>query len=591
MKNNYYKRSFYLVFKYAKYWVLLSLIFAIITGFVPIITVWLSKEIINFISSVLRGDNDINSHQLWLLLFLQLIVLIIQKSIGNIKLYVNSKYEKKLDYILEKMVSEKSVGSPLAFFENAKFHNHLDRIQYNKGIRLMSPVVSTLNIFEGIITLTSLFIFLISYHWLLIVIVMVIVIPIIYLRVKYGKMEFQMHLHQTPKAREQAYLSALLTNRVSASEIRIFNLKDFFLNRWAFLFKKISKEYLTLIKSREFANICINVLSSALYFLVSVFLLKFVRNKSIQIGDFVSVLQSVQAAERSLIDISYNIGEIYSDSLYIRDLFEFLDFQDSNYELNESKENRPFSFNSSIEFKNVSFKYPYSEQQALKNISFKIECGEKIAIVGQNGSGKTTLIYCLMGLYPINKGEILVDGININDIDRSELFKKITVIFQDYMKYNLSLKRNIILDSPVDDEKLQTVMSMSGVDSITKNLKDGEETILGKIFLEGEDLSEGQWQKIAISRALYKEGEIFVLDEPTSALDPKAELEVYNQFDNLTNNKTGIFISHRMASARLADKIFVLQNGEIIEEGSHETLMNLNREYAQMYQMQLDWYK
>ncbi|MDX8365387.1 ABC transporter ATP-binding protein [Cytobacillus sp. IB215665] len=591
MNQNYFKMSFLFIFKHAKYWVFISLIFAIITGLIPIIIVWLSKEIINFISSVLQGNSDIYSTQLWFLLSFQLAIFILQKSVVNIQLYINTRYEKKLDYILEKMVSEKSVNSPLAFFENAKFHNHLERIQYNKGIRLMSPVLSTLNIFQGIITLTSLFIFLFTYHWLLIVIVLVIVIPIIYIRIKYGKKEFLMHLYQTPNAREQSYLAALLTNRVSASEIRLFNLKDFFLNRWSYLFKKINREYLALIKSREFANISTNVLSSVLYFIVSIFLLRFVRNKSIQIGDFVSILQSVQAAERSLTDISYNIGQIYSETLYIRDLFEFLDFEDTNYIQPEVKEKKPFSFQSCIEFRNVSFKYPYSEQQALKNVSFKIAYGDKIAIVGQNGSGKTTLIYCLMGLYPINQGEILIDGVNIQEIDATDLYKNITVIFQDYMKYNLSLKQNIVLDSLEDTQKLTAVTSISNVNKISEKLKDGDETVLGKIFLEGEDLSEGQWQKIAIARALYKEGEIFILDEPTSALDPKAEIEVYNQFDNLTKRKTGIFISHRMASARLADKIFVMQDGEIIEVGSHEDLMNLDREYAQMYQMQLDWYK
>ena len=589
MGNFYFKKSFLFIFQHARIWLFISIFISLIAGMIPLVIVWLSKEIINNVSAILQGNSFINKY-LIILLILQLFVFIFQKTLMNFQLYLNIKYEKKLDYELEKKVSEKSADSPLSYFENVNFHNHLNRIQFNKGIKLMSPVNASLNITRDTITLVSLFSFLYQYHWALIIIILLIVVPSIYIRIKYGKKEFSMHVNQTPESREQYYLSALLNSRLSASEIRLFSLKDFFMDRWSFLYKKITNEYIKLVKSREIANSNINILSSLLYFMVSIFLIVISRNKALQIGDFVSVLQTVQVAETSLVSISTNIGTIYSENLYIKDLFNFIDFNDENYIEIKNRE-KPFSFNHSLEFVNVSFKYPYSEQMALNNVSFKINKGEKIAIVGENGSGKTTLVNCIMGLYPISNGKVLIDGININDIQLEDLHKNITVIFQDYMKYNFSFEKNIILSGDKENDKFKEISIESGVDSIAKDLKLGFETILGKVFLEGEDLSEGQWQKIAIARALYKGGEIFVLDEPTSALDPKAEIEIYRQFDNLTNNKTSIFISHRMASTKVADKIFVFSKGELIENGSHDELMTLDKDYAQMYKLQADWYK
>ncbi|WP_281864776.1 ABC transporter ATP-binding protein [Planomicrobium okeanokoites] len=589
MTNSNYLKAVKFIYKHAKLWVIFSSLLAIVTGLIPLMIVWLSKEIVNEVS-LLLAEEGIYSKTVIELLILQLLVFSLQKSIPNFQTFLNVKFEKKIDYELEKKVSEKASESPLSYFENHKFHNHLERIQFSKGIRLMSPIHATFQILRSIITVVSLAFYLVQYHWLLVVIVVIVVFPIIYIQIKFGKKQYLMHVFQTPEAREHSYLSALLSDRDSAREIRLFDLKDNFLDRWAFLFKKVSKEQVNLVKSREKANTSINVLSSFLYFIISLFLILIARNRGMQIGDFVSILLSVQMIEKSLIEIATSIGEIYSENLYISDLFNFLEFTDANQKKTSSITEKSFSFKSSLEFKNVSFKYPYSEQLALNNVSFKINYGEKIAIVGENGSGKTTLINCLMGLYPLSKGEILIDGTDVGEINIKELHKNITIIFQDYIKYNFSLEKNITLSKEVDQERIKKVISKTGVESVLRKLPFGLKTILGKIFLDGEDLSEGQWQKIAISRALYKGGEIFILDEPTSSLDPKAEMKVYEQFENLTENKTSIFISHRMASTKIADRILVFSDGHLIEEGTHKELITLNKEYAQLYNMQAKWH-
>ncbi|MGG1513743.1 ATP-binding cassette domain-containing protein, partial [Brevibacillus agri] len=246
-----------------------------------------------------------------------------------------------------------------------------------------------------------------------------------------------------------------------------------------------------------------------------------------------------------------------------------------------------------IFIKNLSFKYPKSNQLVLNGITIHIRPGEKVAIVGDNGSGKSTLVKCLMGLYQVEKGSVFYDDIDIVNIDNCDLHKNMTAIFQDFMKYAFTVMDNISfgdIHNTHDFELVKRIGIQTGVDDFVKKMPKDYDTLLGKILGEGEDLSGGQWQKIAIARSLFRDSKILILDEPTSSLDPLKELEVYEQFNSMTNGKTVIFISHRMAAARMADKIIVLKNGKVAECGTHDDLMFLKSEYYQMYSVQAKWY-
>lgn len=363
--------------------------------------------------------------------------------------------------------------------------------------------------------------------------------------------------------------------------------------KWSELFLKNGRKEMSLVKKRESSFLGLQFFVSSIYLVCVLLVIRVLKIKSLSIGDFVSIMQAVQESQRTLSEISRNIVMISNEKLYVQDVFSVLSFQDIRYDVSRGKESFPPLTKKGITVNNISFKYPYSDREILHNISFQVKPGEKVAIVGENGSGKTSLIKCIMGLYPISQGEIKYENINIKEIAEEDLLKNITVIFQDYIKYNFSLKENITLkevENDYDLKRLESVMGKSGVIDFSSKFNEGVETKLGKIFIEGEDLSGGQWQKIAISRALYKSGEIFILDEPTSALDPKAEMEVYEKFDKLVEGKTAIFISHRMASARIADKIIVMKEGRIVEIGNHEELMMYDSEYSKIYNMQSKWF-
>ena len=312
------------------------------------------------------------------------------------------------------------------------------------------------------------------------------------------------------------------------------------------------------------------------------------------VGEFVAVGQAVQNTQSSINSIAKRFGAFKEEVFYIKDYFEFMNYYHQDDSSSQRLESFPTPLKVGITFENVSFNYVNSDVKILKDISLHINPGKKIAIVGENGSGKTTFVKCLSGLYPLSEGHIFFDNNEIKSIKESELFSNITVVFQDFIKYPYTVKENIRLGNIFRNDNLDNIVEAvskeAGVHDFVNKFPNGYETYLGRIFEDGEDISGGQWQRIALARSLFKDGEIFILDEPTAALDPIAELDVFEKFDLLTKNKTTFFISHRMASAKIADLILVFKKGEIVETGTHEELMRLEGEYYTLFNMQAKWY-
>jgi ATP-binding cassette subfamily B protein len=294
----------------------------------------------------------------------------------------------------------------------------------------------------------------------------------------------------------------------------------------------------------------------------------------------------------SLRDFFSKFTRISESSLYLKDYFDFLDIR-SEYK-NEKEVPLPEKIKTGFEFKNVYFAYPESDNQIVKDVSFVIKAGEKIAFVGQNGAGKTTLTKLLLRFYEPTSGEILLDGININRYNKADYQEYFGVLFQDFFKYEFSVKENIAIgkiDEINDYERIQKAAELSLADEVVSELKYGYEQQLGKRFAKGQELSGGQWQKIALARAYMKNAEVMILDEPTSALDAKAESEVFERFIGLIKDKTSVIISHRFSTVRQADRILVLQEGKILESGTHNELMENNKLYAQLFTLQAEGYQ
>ena len=583
------KKAFLFITSIGKYWIFFSIFTSIILGFIPAITLYIIKELVNSVAQTIQEPSLSFSTPIFLL-SLQLVVALISAILQNIQEYIDKKFEIQLDYKLKLIILQKSATVPLAYFEDHKFYNHLSRIE-GSGNNFLAPFKSILQILKTLITFFSMLVFLLSIHWSLVLFSIIVAIPMFIIHAKFGNTRFWMQYNLTPEAREANYLSGLLKIREAAKEVRTFRLQAYLLNRWSEKFQINNKANLALAKKEHTSYITLDGVSALFYGGAAMIIIWLIQKTKIQIGDFVVIGDAVQKTQQSINNIAVHLANIYEKSLYINDYYDFIDsiIKES---CNEKNLSLPTKLVEGIKFENVSFSYPNNEIEIIKDVSFSIKPGEKIAIVGENGSGKTTLIKCLTGLFSPTKGRIYYDDTDIEYVKSEQLYNKITVIFQDFIKYNFTVKENIGISSPDnmnDKNQIEHTSKLAEAHEFISKLENGYDTLLGRFLGDGVDLSGGQWQKIAISRAIFKDSEILILDEPTASLDPLTEIDIFKKFYEISRGRTTIFISHRMASTKLADRIFVLDKGTVVETGNHEELMSLNGLYASMYKNQTEW--
>jgi putative ABC transport system ATP-binding protein/ATP-binding cassette subfamily B protein len=582
---------FNLLWNQAKFWVFLSIILALVTGVVPIVTLWITKETVNEVSDIISSKDHEISYFIRLLI-VQFIILVSHSLIKNWHQLLTEKVKIKLDFYLKKVIFNKITSVPYFYFDLTDFYNHHNRIKNNPAQYFTSLLEKGLNVCSAFITLASMVAFLFHIHWVLMVISFISAIPVLIFQSYFGNMKFFMILKQTPKAREISYIEHLFNNRESIKEIRIGNTTDFLLKKWANRYRENAIQALTLFKKQQFGNIGLDAISAILFSVAAYIIVLLTKTRSLKIGDFVSIGQAITNTQQALNMLSFNMAKIYEDYLYINDYYLFLHFSCEKYADKKTNHinmnlNQPFH----MKVDNISFKYINSNKNAINNMSFEIEPGETVAIVGENGSGKSTLIKCLLGLYHPTEGRIYYDNVDSRLIPPQIIYKKMAVLFQEFIKYPFSLAENITCGEDEAYENFFNIYDQLGINSFVSDLSDGYDTYLGKFLYDGDDISGGQWQKVALARNLIKKNaEVFIFDEPTSALDPISEQELFKKIKSLTNGKTVIFISHQMAASKSADKIIVLKNGGVEEVGTHHELLLNEGEYYSLYSSQAKWF-
>ena len=396
---------------------------------------------------------------------------------------------------------------------------------------------------------------------------------------------------QAPLWRRQYYWRNLLTERDAASEVRLFGLSDHLVKSWRTVTDQLIGELSRLRRGEIPRALPSEAINLALVGIVMGSLVVAGSNGALDVAAFVALFYVTNQYVTHLNDMGWRLRDLRQFFVELGYAAEYLEIEEESLERGVAP---PSRLQDGIRFESVSFTYPGSETPALDAVDLDIKAGESIALVGENGAGKTTLTKLLLGLYRPTSGRIMVDGTDLNDIALTSWRKQIGAAFQDYMKYALTARENIGLGdiSRVDDnEAIEQAARLSSAQAVIDGLPSGFDTMLGKEFAGGQEISEGQWQKLAIARVYLRDTDILVLDEPASALDALAELEVYRRFLVLSEGKTVLLISHRLGSARLADRIVFLHRGVIVEQGTHEELIASGGPYAELYRMQAEWYR
>ncbi len=489
------------------------------------------------------------------------------------------------------LILEKALTLNLAHFEDAEFYDKISQARSEASSRPLALINRTLGLGQTALTLITFSGLLLQLSVWAVLILIVAAIPSFIAETRFAGHAFRLFRWRSPETRQQHYLETLLAREDYAKEVQLYQLGGILLQRYRDIFAKLYQEDRHLTIQRGLWSYLLGLLSTGTFYAAYGWIVVTAIAGQITLGEMTMYLVVFRQGQSTFASTLTSIGGMYEDNLYLANLYEFLEqpIPQSQGYIRQGKQP------DGIRFEDVSFSYPGSLQPSLKNISFQLAPGEKLAIVGENGCGKTTLIKLLTRLYIPSSGRILLDGVDLNDWDMDVLRRRLGVIFQNFVQYQFTVGENVgvgdtdYLDNPT---KWAEAAAKGQAQSFIDRLPQGFNTQLGKWFKDGQELSGGQWQKIALARAFMRSSaDILVLDEPTAAMDAEAEMQIFNHFRSLTQNQIVVLISHRFSTVRMADQIMVMAAGEILEKGTHQQLLAAKGRYAQLFALQAAGYQ
>jgi ATP-binding cassette subfamily B protein len=481
----------------------------------------------------------------------------------------------------------------LAFFEDPKFYDTLQQAQGAASQRPIEMVQQLFSLIRSCITFLSMIALMARLGGFVAIMALIAPIPSFIATTRYGWRGYWLAQRQSPERRRMGYFLDLLTRDTFNKEIKLFGLGANFMSRWKLIADKFYRENLALLTSRSVMGFLWGNLTTLVTSGTFLYVALQAIARRLTLGDLTLYTQAVSSVQSSFQIILGSFSSLYEGGLYLNNLFTFLDHEPAIRDRGDAIP-LPAALSSGIEFRDVWFTYPGKSAPALSGISFKLDLDETIALVGLNGAGKTTIVKLLTRLYDPDKGAIYLSGRDIREYSLTSLRQAIGVIFQDYVTYYFTAADNIGVGRVDDMEQLALIeesAKKSGAAAMIEKLPDGYETMLGRWFDQGVQISGGEWQKIALARSFMRDADVLVLDEPTASLDARAEYEVFARMKRLTEGKMALFISHRFSTVRLADRILVLEHGRIKEDGTHEELLELNGAYAELFHLQAAAYR
>lgn len=586
---------FKMIWETSKSLTLANISLRLFRSFIPLAMLYIGKLVIDEVIRIipLYESGELATYRyLWLLLVAELGLVIFSDLIGRAVTLFDSLLGDLFSNKISVRLIRHAAKLDLYQFENPDFYDKLERARRQTVGRvvLMSQVLTQL---QEMITIVSLGIGLVYFNVWLIVILIIAVIPVFLGESHFNNATYSLSRSWTPERRELDYLRFIGASDETAKEIKTFGLSDFIANR----FDEISHRYFIANKKiaikRAFWGILFSGIGTLAYYGAYIFIIMQTISAAITIGTLTFLAGSFKRMHSMIEGIMTRFTWIADSALYLQDLFDFLAIQPQIQNKAEAQP-IPTPIRQGFSFENVSFKYPESERWAIRNVSFQLGKDEKLALVGENGAGKTTLVKLLSRLYEPTEGRILLDGIDLKDYDLKDLRQNIGVIFQDYVRFQMSASDNIAvgkIDKKEHKPLIETAATKSLANTVIEKLPKKYEQFLGKRFHDGVELSGGEWQKVALARAYMRDAQLLILDEPTSALDARSEHEVFVRFSELIENKAAVLISHRFSTVRMADRILLLENGMRKELGSHEELLKLNGKYAELFYLQAKGYQ
>ena len=560
----------------------------------PATQAWVGKLIVDgVVASIQSGQNAEQVRKVFIYLLLELVLFLLSAAFNHGRRLIQQLIQLQLANRIRGEIIGKALTLDLAYFEDSDFYDRLQNARREGGYKPVELINDTFLIVQNIITLISFALLMLRFSPWLVVILLATSIPAFIAETRYSERGFRLLTRRAPETRQVNYLSRLLTEDTAAKEIKLFNLGGTLLKRYTTLFDKFFEEDKSLALRRATAGFSLGLVATLGFYGSYAWIVWHTVQGKISLGDMTLYLAIFRQGQSTFQSILSAIGNIYENNLFMANFFEFLCLQ-PRMKIAGQRRKLSVPLRGGIEFRELGFRYPESDEWALRGVNLSIRPGEKIALVGHNGAGKTTLIKLLSRLYDPTEGSILIDGIDIRDLDPLELQQRIGVIFQDFVRYHLPVRENIgfgQIDAMEDAERIAAAARKSGAQAVVEELPEGYETMLGRWFHDGHELSLGQWQKIALARAFMREAEILVLDEPTASVDARTEYEIFQNFKTLTEGKMAILISHRFSTVRMADRIAVIQEGRIAELGTHEELLRREGIYAELFSMQAEGYR
>ena len=568
----------------SKFYFSMKLVILMFTTLIPLVNLWLWKEVLNGIV-----DFESCKQTVIVCLVIYLILQLATYLIDQFDNYVQDRYSDELKFYIDAVMMDKTSRMDLSFFDSAKMGDKVRHARSN-FTTMMNMSWLVFDIISAFINVVATLVIVCAYKWWLGLVTLVLLIPFMLYNKKRTERKLQMEKEQLRDNRKKDYYRDVFFNDNVQFEVKLNNIGSYFISKYKETWQKLYKINKEEDVKHNIINTLIMIANISSEFLVLTLSVFDVVNKHIGIGDLQYNLSMVSRLRTQVQLLMNNVNKFLNDNTRIIELQEFMDIKP---EVEKSGILKPSS-NPKIEFCNVSFRYPNAEQYVLKDCSFTIEPHEKVGLIGLNGAGKSTIIKLMFRFYDPEDGCIKLDGVDLKEYDIYAVRKVFGVLFQDYVTYCLPLREIIALsdfDERLNDEKLKKACDISGASEVIKDWANGFDSVLGRNYADdGKDLSGGQWQLVGLARAYFKDSEYMILDEPSAALDPISEDRIFEQLYHLSEGKSSVTISHRLSNTTLADKILVIGDGHIIEQGSHFELLKQNGKYAELFNLQASKY-